>query len=319
MITHPKLKNTSNIRNTYACRNYCSVDGSKFHTDLQSSLLPLIYDITNSSVTSSLDFYFNNLITTISKVIEKHAPLHTASRKQKRVQSKPWLTKGLLTSIKNKQLLYKNFFFGNNEFGKLYYKKYANKLTRVKNLAKKLYYNEAINDKKNNPKELWRFINSVIPSKRFSPSSTATKVDNAENVNPDEISEHFNNYFVETGLSIAKSASANENPDFKSFLKSSVSQIIVLDLPQPIEVFNAINSLNIHKASGCDDISSVFLRLGNEALAPILSLYFGLVFELGIFPKIFKTAKVIPIYKFGSKNLFHNIALSHFCHACPKC
>ena len=136
-ITNPKLKNTNNIRNTYACRNYRSVDSSKFRTNLQLSLLPLIYDITNSSLTSSsLDFYFNNLITTISEVIEKHAPLHTASRKQKRIQSKPWLTKGLPTSIKNKQLLYKNFFLGNNEFGKLYYKKYANKLTRVKNLAK---------------------------------------------------------------------------------------------------------------------------------------------------------------------------------------
>ena len=30
------------------------------------------------------------------------------------------------------------------------------------------------------------------------------------------------------------------------------------------------------------------------------------MFELGIFPKNFKTAKVIPIYKSGSKNLVHN-------------
>ena len=112
--------------------------------------------------------------------------------------------------------------------------------------------------RKNNPNELWRFINSVIPSKRSSPSPTTTKVDNAEIVNLDEISKHFNNYFVEMGHSVAKSASAYENLDFKSFLKSSVSQTIVLDPPQPIEVFNAINSLNIHKASGCDDISSFF-------------------------------------------------------------
>ena len=49
-----------------------------------------------------------------------------------------------------------------------------------------------------------------------------------------------------------------------------------------------------------------FLRLGNEVLAPILSCYFGLVLELEIFPKIFKTAKVIPIYNSGPKNLVHN-------------
>ena len=30
------------------------------------------------------------------------------------------------------------------------------------------------------------------------------------------------------------------------------------------------------------------------------------MFDFGIFPKIFKTAKVIPIYKSGPKNLVHN-------------
>ena len=89
-------------------------------------------------------------------------------------------------------------------------------------------------------------------------------------------------------------------------MKSSVSPTIFLDPPQPIEIFNAINSLKIHKASGCDNISSFFLRMGNEVLAPILSIYFGLVFELGSFPQIFKTAKVIPIFKSSTKNLVNN-------------
>ena len=37
-ITHSKFKNTNNIRNTYACRNYRSVDGSNVRTDFESSL-----------------------------------------------------------------------------------------------------------------------------------------------------------------------------------------------------------------------------------------------------------------------------------------
>ena len=243
----------------------------------------------------------------MSEVTEKHALLQTASRKQKRMQNKPWLTKGLLVSIKNKQILCKKFFLNNNEFGKWYYKKYANKLTRVKNLSKKNYYNDAIREKKNNPKELWKFINSVIPSKRsVSSPPTKIKVDNTEIANPDEIAELFNNYFVEIGHLIAKSVSTTETPDFKSFLKNPVSQTIVLEPPQPIEVFNAINSLNLHKASGYDNISSFFLRLGNEILAPILSVYFGVVFELGFLPQIFKTAKVVPICKAGDKHLVRN-------------
>ena len=44
-----------------------------------------------------------------------------------------------------------------------------------------------------------------------------------------------------------------------------------------------------------------FLRVGNKVLAPILSYYFTCVFELGFFPQILKTAKVVPIYKSGNK------------------
>ena len=154
--------------------------------------------------------------------------------------------------------------------------------------------------------ELWKFINSFISSKRsVSSPPTKIKVDNTAIANLDEIAELFNNYFVEIGHLIAKSVSTTETPDFKSFLKNPVSQTIVLEPPHPIEVFNAINSLNLHKASGYD-ISSFFLRLGNEILAPILSVYFGVVFELGFFSQIFKTAKVVPIFKAGDKHLVRN-------------
>ena len=95
---------------------------------LESSLMPMMYDILHLPLShSSLDQHFNHLVSATSEVIEKHAPLQTASRKQKKMQNKPCLTKSLLRSIKNKQILYKKFFLSNNKFGKWYYKKYANK------------------------------------------------------------------------------------------------------------------------------------------------------------------------------------------------
>ena len=60
------------------------------------------------------------------------------------------------------------------------------------------------------------------------------------------------------------------------------------------------------KPCGYDNISSYFLRLGAEIFAPILSVYFELALELGIFSQIFKTAKVIPIHKSGNKQLVQN-------------
>ena len=55
-----------------------------------------------------------------------------------------------------------------------------------------------------------------------------------------------------------------------------------------------INYLNPHKASGYDNISAYFLRLGNEALAPILTAYFTWAFKKG--PAVSSVAKrTLPV------------------------
>ena len=149
-ISSYNLKHTKNHESTYTFRNIHSVDGNKFRNDLESSLMPMMYDIMHLPLShSSLEQPFNHLVSAMLEVIKKRAPLSTASRKQRRMQNKPWLTKGLLVSIKSEQILHKKFFLSNNEFGKWYYKKYANKLTRDKNLSKKNYYNDAIREEKN--------------------------------------------------------------------------------------------------------------------------------------------------------------------------
>ena len=76
--------------------------------------------------------------------------------------------------------------------------------------------------------------------------------------------------------------------------------------PTAIEVFHLINLINPNKASGADNINPFFLRIRAVVLAPILSIYFQWSFDLGIFPQAFKTAKVIPIFKSGSREILGN-------------
>ena len=100
-------------------RNTKTVDSNKFRNDLEVSLTPLLDDLMQSSVTpEALDNSFNQLVECRHNVIEKHAPLQKVSRRQKRILQKPWLTKGLLISIKNKQKMHRNFLLNGNEFEK---------------------------------------------------------------------------------------------------------------------------------------------------------------------------------------------------------
>ena len=269
----------------------------------------MVSELLNSPLTNQfLDLSFNKLVKNISEIIDKHAPQQIASRKQKCILKNPGLTKGLLTSIKNKQKLYKTFFLQGTDWEKTFYKVYANKLARVKNLSKKMYYKQSILEKKQNLNELWKFINSAIPSKRPDTPLAPFEiiVNDCSLNNPKKIAQVFNDYFVNIGQSIANSIDETKFPSFKTYMNSSVSQTIVLKPPSLIEMHNIINSLNLHKACGHDHISSYFLRVGNKVLAPVLSYYFSCVFELVFFPQNFKTAKVVPIYKSGNKKLVNN-------------
>ena len=82
---------------------------------------------------------FNNFVHIISYSIDIHAPLRPISRRIRKLLQKPWITKGLLTSIKKKRRMFKSHFLSSEE-KKSFYKVYSNKLTKLKTLSKKLYY-----------------------------------------------------------------------------------------------------------------------------------------------------------------------------------
>ena len=65
-----------------------------------------------TSVATLFNECFNELMNALSKIINKHAPIQKASRKQKRFLKKPWLTKGPIISIKTKQKLHRTHFLG---------------------------------------------------------------------------------------------------------------------------------------------------------------------------------------------------------------
>ena len=59
------------------------------------------------------------------------------SQSKEKQFSKPWITSGILKSIKNKQGMYRTQFLSNNPVKTAEYKKYANKLNHLKTVSKK--------------------------------------------------------------------------------------------------------------------------------------------------------------------------------------
>ena len=79
-----------------------------------------------------------------------------------------------------------------------------------------------------------------------------------------------------------------------------------MEPPRVNEVKNLINSLNLRKSVGHDNISSYYLRIGSDILAPALCYFIDNAFRRGIFPQSCKKAKIIPLFKTGKPNNLTN-------------
>jgi len=59
------------------------------------------------------------------------------SRKQQKLKSKPWITKGIYISICHKNKMHKTHYILGDDTKKQEYKKYSNKLNKIRSIAKK--------------------------------------------------------------------------------------------------------------------------------------------------------------------------------------
>ena len=81
--------------------------------------------------------------------LSKYTELYNASFPLKKIKvknsvSKPWLSRGLLKSIKRKNVLYKRYLINSTLEHELSYKRYKNKLNHSLRIAKSLYYAKKI-------------------------------------------------------------------------------------------------------------------------------------------------------------------------------
>ena len=83
---------------------------------------------------------FRDFIEIVKSKIDKHASLKKLSRKQRKLKCKPWITRGILASIKHKQKLYISHFIKGDTDRQNVYKKYANKLTKIKFISKQIKF-----------------------------------------------------------------------------------------------------------------------------------------------------------------------------------
>ena len=102
-----KLKNCNLMKNNFKNKNQYFQDFSKINTKKLLTDASLIFSLheTNKLIQSesSIDTKFSNLIGKIKEITSKNVPIKKLSKAKLKLKSKPWITKAILKSIKQKK------------------------------------------------------------------------------------------------------------------------------------------------------------------------------------------------------------------------
>ena len=191
-------------------------------------------------------------------------------RKLRKLKSKPWITKGIYSSICTKNHRYKSHYILRDETRKHEYKVYANKLAKIKILAKKNYSAEELEKNKSNPRKTWELLRTLLPEKSAKHAKLPENISlNGSKITDQQtILEKFNEFFSTIGENLANDLNSSDNNACKQFIRNKIKSSIFLEPPRVNEIIIVINSLNSHKSHGHIDIPPFFLQVAPSIFVP---------------------------------------------------
>ena len=228
---------------------------------------------------SALEAWYN----IYTPILDKHAPIRRKRVKQRRHNAA--LTPEIRDAMKARDKLFDD---GNHND----YKKMRNKVNEMLRQSESDLIKSKV-EKRSNTKELWNIMNFITHKSR------KAKLLNKIIATSDE----FNNYF----LSVAANASlenipTSADPDYtkiRDFCSSRMQTNESCSIPEMtvFEVGKLLSNLPSKKSTGLDNISPFFLKLSMPYIVEHLTFIYNKCITTNTFPKIWKSAKVIPIPK----------------------
>ena len=115
---------------------------------------------------------------------------------------------------------------------------------------------------------------------------------------PDKLNSHFAN--VSDTIITKDQSKLNDLSFLKRFCESKISNSTLTIPPIAIyEVYNALLQLKQTGTRGLDDLDGKIIKMSAHVITETVTYIYNLCIDKNYFPKAFKQAKVIPIYKSG--------------------
>ena len=132
-------------------------DFSKFSSRLfVADLTQVDWDEIIARGTDDINKIFSSFYNKLNKIVNKHAPFKIMSKRRKKKLSKPWITKGIRTSIR-----IKNRYYMSGDQAQ--YKNYRNTISKLTRINKKQYYSQFFSNNLKNMQKTWVIVKKSSP------------------------------------------------------------------------------------------------------------------------------------------------------------
>ena len=253
---------------------------------------------------NNVDVAYRDFIKKLLNVIDNVAPWKTARIKN---NTPEWFDQDIYQKIKIRRKAFKKFKKSKLHIDYDLYRKARNSVIQTIKRKKESFIKDELAENINEPKKLWKTIKSLgLPSKISSSAKICLKEKNKVIFEPKQVSEIFNKYFS----SLAENLVAKLPPAPKIFNNVStklyyqqfdvVSENFSFSECNCEQIEKIIQSFNIAKAAGIDNLNCRFLKDGAKILSNPLKQICNLSLRLSCFPTDCKIAKLKPLFKKGS-------------------
>lgn len=246
------------------------------------------------------------LYDTYTSTLDKIAPFVTMTNVTKR---KCWTTSDLMSLIRERDRCKNKADNTRDKNDYQEFKKMKNKVKRTVIKAKRGYIMSKLEDSSNNPKRYWKELNNLFNPPDDTRVINISLSDNDKEVSLTDTADFMNEYFSTIGSKLAKAISYDNGPYLDTLYAETSQQNNILISWRPTnleEICNLIDTIDIHKSSMIDRINTKLLKDCLLCTAERIVLLFNRILRDGKFPKTWKIACVVPIFKAGNRKIVSN-------------
>ena len=246
---------------------------------------------------------YSDFISKLMSVIDKIAPI-----KEIRVKgnSKPWFDGTISERIKIRDKLRKKYKKSGLQID---FENFKNAQKQANNLIKTKKCDFVKNQLKANiakPSKLWKVLKSLGLSAKCDNSKICLKNNCTAYFEPKETSSIFKNFYENLAQSLVDILPESPNVFDMNTTKAYYEQFNIestlnLEMADPTFITDLLSKTNISKAAGIDKLSGTFIKDGASFFGEHLTKIINLSIQSSDFPDPCKIAKLITLFKKGSR------------------